>query len=101
MTFEAAGLDPSRSYQLGFTWWDYDNNGRVESVIVLEEGGREHLLADRARLPAFAGRREPPEAALYHLPASAVRGGKIGIAFQRDAGAHNAVVSEIWLWESK
>jgi len=33
--------------------------------------------------------------------ASATRGGRIGIAFRRDAGAHNAVVSEVWLWESK
>jgi hypothetical protein len=101
VVFEVKDLEPGRSYQLAFTWWDYDNNGRIESVIVTDAEGREHLLVDRARLPAFQRRNEPPAAALFHLPASVVQGERFLVAFRHDAGAHNAVVSEIWLWESQ
>ena len=32
VSIAAKGLDPKKTYQLGFSWWDFDNNGRKESV---------------------------------------------------------------------
>lgn len=81
-------LDPLRRYALGFSWWDQDANGRVESVVA---SGRP-LIAKRP-LPRQA------ERLCVALPAEAYRDGKLDIAFTNDGQAPNAVVSEIWLWQ--
>ena len=102
IVFEVSGLEPGRPYQLGFTWWDYDSNGRVQTVRVSAGEDQEGaILMDKARLPAYTRRKEGPESMLLYLAPELVRTGSLRIVFAKDAGAHNAVVSEIWLWEGK
>ncbi len=91
VVIEAAGLKPDRAYQLGFTWWDYDANGRAQSVWV---GGRQALA--RTALPAWKGRQEQAAALTVEVPAAEVKDGKVRLRFRREA-ASNAVVGEVWL----
>jgi hypothetical protein len=82
-------LDPQKHYALGFSWWDQDGNGRVESVIV---SGRP--LIAKCPVP------RQPERPILSLPAETYQDGNLDIAFTNDAKVPNAVVSEIWLWET-
>ena len=89
-----SGLNPSRSYQLGFTWWDYDANGREESVWI---SGRK--LVDKTVLPVWQGQNQGPATVAKAIPAASIKAGRIEIAFRRE-GKGNAVVSEVWIVET-
>jgi type 1 glutamine amidotransferase/HEAT repeat protein len=95
VVIEINGLKPNKKYQLGFVWWDYDNNGRVQSVQV----GKMKVLGKTA-LPAWKGKKEPAVALAVNIPTSEIKGGKATIRFKREAAA-NCVVSEIWVTEGQ
>jgi type 1 glutamine amidotransferase len=96
--FEAAGLDPKRDYQLGFSWWDYDHNTRAQSVWASAgTPSRRVKLLDKTALPA--GAEKPPAETTLPLPRELTAEGTVQIAF-RNEGSPNVVVSELWLWES-
>jgi type 1 glutamine amidotransferase/HEAT repeat protein len=88
---EAVGLKAGRAYQFGFTWWDHDGNGRVQSVWVNEQ-----QVMEKTTLPTYKGKQEPPATLTVTVPAAAVRDGRVSLRFRREA-ASNAVLSEIWL----
>ena len=100
VVFEATGLAPDKTYQVAFTWWDYDAGKRVQSVHV--EGGepcRSRSLLEKASLPAYRGQKQAPEQTCVAVPAELHVNGKLRVIFRKDGGA-NAVVSEVWLWQS-
>ncbi|HUU90833.1 MAG TPA: HEAT repeat domain-containing protein, partial [Phycisphaerae bacterium] len=98
--FEATGLDPKRSYHLGFTWWDYDHDTRAQSVWAAAKAGRFTELLGKTKLPAGRTRSEKPAEKTLPLPRAVSAGGTVRIAFRNEADP-NAVVSELWLWESE
>jgi len=98
--FEASGLNPKKSYQIGFTWWDYDHNTRAQSVLLATgEGERETKVLDKTRLPSGADKQDPDEHTLA-APPGLNTDGSLRISF-RNEGSPNVVVSELWLWESE
>ncbi|MEW6073820.1 MAG: alpha-galactosidase [Planctomycetota bacterium] len=97
---ELVGLDPGHAYQIGFSWWDFDGNGRVQSVR-LRVGSGDLLLLDRVRLPAWIGARQGPESLLVLLPLEAAAAAGARIVFTRAAPTPNAVLGEIWLFEER
>jgi len=90
LKFEASGLKPKLNYQVGFTWWDYDANGRAQSVWI---GGKQVLA--KTALPSTQG----PAMLTLAVPAEAIKNGKVAIEF-RGEGKSNVVCSELWLVES-
>jgi type 1 glutamine amidotransferase/HEAT repeat protein len=90
LKFEAGGLKPKLNYQAGFTWWDFDANGRAQSVWI----GGQQVLAKTA-LPSAQG----PATMTLAVPADAIKNGKVSIEF-RGEGKSNVVCSELWLVES-
>lgn len=98
--FAASGLDPKREYRLGFSWWDFDHDTRTESVhLATGKGEREVKVLDATRLPSgVAGK--PAEERTVPVPRDLSAGGTLRILF-RNESAPNAVVSEVWLWESE
>ena len=97
VTFAAAGLDPQREYQVGFSWWDYDHDTRAQSVWASAGlPARRAKLLDKTNLPPAA---EKPVEKLLPLPRDLTAEGAVQLAF-RNEGAPNVVVSEVWLWES-
>jgi HEAT repeat protein/type 1 glutamine amidotransferase len=100
VTFEASGLDPRRSYQAGFSWWDYDHNDRVQSVWAADgKGGRETKLLEKTKLPSGAMKQAPQEKTVA-VPREMYADGTMRIMFRREGG-QNVVVCEFWLWESE
>jgi hypothetical protein len=98
--FEAAGMDPKKAYQLGFTWWDFDHATRTQSVILATgKGEHESRSLDKAQLPSGA-KQQPPEEKTLPVPPELYRDGTLRITFRNEAEP-NAVVSELWLWESQ
>lgn len=91
---DVSGLKPKLHYQLGFTWWDFDANGREQSVWI---GGKQVLA--KTALPAWQGKQQGPAQLTVAIPADAIKNGKIAIEF-RGEGRSNVVCSEIWLIES-
>jgi len=97
--FEAAGLDPKKSYQLGFSWWDFDHATRAQSVLLATgKGENETKALDKTQLPSGAN-KQPPEERTLPVPAELVRDGTLRVTFRNEAQP-NVVVSELWLWES-
>ena len=94
INFEASGLQAQKHYQLGFTWWDYDANGREQSVWL---SGKKVL--EKTALPVWQGKQQAPAQLAVAIPADAIKNGKVAIEF-RGEGAGNVVCSEIWLVES-
>jgi HEAT repeat protein/type 1 glutamine amidotransferase len=100
VAFQATGLNAGKSYQLGFSWWDYDNRGRVESVTFSTGKGEKAVTAlQKAKLPAFEGQGRGPEERTLDVPRELHADGTLRIAFVNEGGV-NAVVSEVWLWEA-
>jgi type 1 glutamine amidotransferase/HEAT repeat protein len=98
--FEATGLNPKRSYQIAFTWWDYDHDTRAQSVWVAGKAGPFARLLGKTKLPAGQARSEKPAEKTLPIPRTLSAGGTVRIAFRNEASP-NAVVSELWLWESE
>jgi len=99
VVFEIRGLDSSRRYQLGMTWWDYDNSGRTQSVVVGSPDGRLVRLAVPAiRLPDYKDSRLLPAERRFQLPVTFAQDGKLRLAVQQVAGA-NAVIGELWIYQ--
>jgi HEAT repeat protein len=99
VVFEATGLGPQRRYQVGFSWWDFDHETRVQSVwLAAGKGGHEVKLLDKTQLPSGVA-NQPPASKTLALPVGSQSGGSLEIIFRNEAEP-NAAVSEIWLWES-
>jgi len=93
------GLEPAKRYRIGLSWWDHNNDGRVESVTAVDPQGGRHGVLDRARLPAYAGLNQLPEERLLSLPPEAHREGRCALEVSNEANVPNAVLSEVWLYE--
>jgi hypothetical protein len=121
VVFTVHGLESKKSYALGFSWWDYDNAGRVESVYVLPARdmdlatlpGRELLdvpgaqrvtLLAKQTLPGYRGRKQMPEERVILLPPEIYQDksgyGNVQVHFTNESAAPNAVVSEVWVSEA-
>ncbi len=97
--FALRGLDPQKRYAVGFSWSDYDANGRVQSVDLLSPNGRVRRLVDQQALPKHARDNQPPTAFRAVLDPADYPQGQLQLGFQRQAGP-NATVSEVWLCET-
>ncbi|MCL1921645.1 MAG: ThuA domain-containing protein [Kiritimatiellaeota bacterium] len=88
---EVTGLADGKPHLLGFTWWDYDGNGRAQSVWV---NGR--MALEPTPLPNFKARQERADVRSVVIPGDLIKGGKADIRFKRE-GASNALVGEVWM----
>ena len=99
IVLEATDLDPEKSYQLGFSWWDYNKDDRVMSVLMDEgPGTKQIVLLEKQVLPIWFEKRELAEEVLIAIPSEAYCSGRARIVFRLDSGV-NAVLSEAWLRE--
>jgi hypothetical protein len=97
VVFEAYGLDPEKAYLVGFAWWDGDSQRRAQSVWAMKTDGRNRVrLLDTSRMP---GHKARPAERVLAVPRALYADGRFNVAFRSDAGS-NAVVGELWLWES-
>ena len=98
--YDVVGLDASKRYELGWSWWDHNGDGRVESVTVSSLDGEDtKVLVEKAALPAWAGKRQPAAERTVELPRGLYGNGQLRISWSNEADVPNAVVSEVWLRE--
>jgi len=78
--FEASGLNPKKSYQLGFSWWDFDHATRAQSVILATgKGESETQVLDKTKLPSGVS-QQPPGEKVLPVPPELYRDGSLRIA---------------------
>ncbi len=94
VTFEATGLNPRKSYRLGFSWWDCDHDTRAQSVWAANT-----KLLDKTKLPSGAKGEKAVEK-VVPIPQALTSKGSVRITFRNEAQP-NCVVSEVWLLESE
>ena len=98
VAFDLTGLDKTKRYAIGFSWWDYDHNDRAGSVWVTPAGGRAVQLLKPTRLPSFLAGRKGPAEIILPIPPAVSGTGQVRVSFRSEGGA-NMVVGEIWLFE--
>jgi hypothetical protein len=99
VVFEISGLDPQRHYEVGLTWWDYDDGDRTEMVTVGSPNHRQVQMAIPAiRLPNFKNANQKPAEKRFPLPVRLARDGKMQLIVHQVTGA-NVVISELWIVE--
>lgn len=100
VVFEISGLDSKKDLKLHLTWWDFNNNGRRQSIWASPtmSSAPVQLLATTS-LPAWAGgRKQPPAHVTAEVPRSSIGNGNIVITIKCDSGV-NAVIGELWVSE--
>jgi hypothetical protein len=97
--FTIEGLDREKKYQLNLAWWDFDGNGRSQSLIVkTPDQTMVKILRPGTSLPDFKFSGLPPKTLSLLLPPAFVKDGKMILSIRNESGP-NAVVSEIWINE--
>lgn len=99
--YEVIGLDKGKRYRVGFSWWDHNNAGREQSVVVSAKGCAAEEVLPRTKLPAWAGRQEKPEERVVMIPQRLSSIGTVRVSFANVGGVGNAVLSEVWIIESE
>jgi hypothetical protein len=98
VAFEISGLDRTRRYLAGMSWWDYDNGNRTQSVVVGSPDERLVRLAVPAiRLPDYKESKQRAAERRFQLPVVFSQDGKLRFVVERVDGA-NAVISELWVY---
>lgn len=112
VVIEARGLDPGRTYTLGFSWWRcfwHGNHGDHRQSVFLQSGTGDSAvrvtLLEGHLLPRFdSTTKEPVEQVEIPLPPRVYREGSFRLVFEsandpssRASDAGNAYVSEVWL----
>lgn len=99
VTFQLDGLRPDRDYVLGFTWWDADASGRVQSVqFAAGASGPWQTVLPPVRAAAFHGDKPTSARVLLPLLPPFNQGDPLRVSFVKETGP-NAVVNELWLLE--
>ena len=99
LKFIVRGLNPSRRYSLGVTWWDYNNAQRIQSIWGKGRKDAKILkLLDPTVLPNHSVAGQLPGTVTIELPAELSKQGEISLTIQKEGGA-NVVISEMWLEE--
>ncbi len=94
---DITGLEPDTEYLLGFTWWDADNSGRVQSVrFGLGDPPVWTVVLPPTRAAAFHEDQPTWAHVLLPLTPEFRKDGRLAVAFANEAGP-NAVVNELWL----
>lgn len=97
VVYDLLDLDPDQRYMVGITWWDYDHNARVQTVLARAEGREDVELLAQHRLPAWEGLQQLPESWLCPLPPESYSDRSLQLVVRQDLPELNAVVSEVWL----
>ena len=100
IVFEIRGLDSKRNITLHLTWWDFNNNGRKQSVWASRtSSSAAQQIHPPTALPAWEGGKEqPPARVAADIPRSLINHGKVTVTIRNEHGA-NAVIGELWVTE--
>lgn len=97
VVYEVAGLKADDEYVLGFTWWDFDHQKRMQSVR-FGTGAADGWATVLPTMPAESWYQDKATWSQLFLPIpeSYVKAGRFQVSFHLESGP-NVVVSEVWL----
>ncbi len=99
VVFELKGLRPGGEYVLGFTWWDADDSGRMQSVQFADGASDDwQTVLPAVRAAAFHADKPTWARVLLPLAAPFNQHATLRVSVVKESGP-NAVVNEIWLLE--
>jgi hypothetical protein len=100
LLYAVEGLDPKKQYAVGFSWWDFNADGRIGSLAAVSTQKTVYPLVAARPLPQFHGKQQPPAESAALLPAAAFADGRFSLKITNEnLKVPNIVASEIWLWE--
>lgn len=94
-----SGLRDDAQYVLGFTWWDADQQGRVQSVK-FAEGPQWETVLPAVHAAAYFADASTWARVQLPVPRYFRDGDTVRVAFVKEAGP-NVVVNELWLLERR
>lgn len=99
VSFRIDNMDRTKKYRLNLVCWDFDANGRSQSVLAKTPDGMTlKILRPAFSLPNYAHSKQTPQVLSLPLPTQFVRDGKMLLNLKNESGP-NAVVNEIWIEE--
>lgn len=98
VTCKISGLKPDSDYVFGFTWWDADASGRIQSVRFSQNGASWDTVVPPVVPAAFNKDKSTWARVLLPLASPYNAGETLHVAFVKETGP-NAVVSELFLLE--
>jgi type 1 glutamine amidotransferase len=97
VVYAVADLKAENEYVLGFTWWDFDHQKRMQSVR-FGTGQADAWTTVLPATPAESWYEDKPtwSELFLPIPESYVKAGHFEVSFHLESGP-NVVVSEVWL----
>jgi hypothetical protein len=97
IVFELSGVDEKKKLRVHFSWWDYNNAGRKQSVWAANAlNGKPVKLRESKLLPAWEVKQQPPEILSVDIPEPVLNDGRVYVIIKCDQAA-NAVLGEMWV----
>lgn len=95
----AKGMDKTKQYKLGFTWWDFSGKGIKQDVRVTSVDGETNIkVVEGALLPDYKNNQEKFETIIVDLPSETLLDGSCRIYFDNKVGSL-ALASEVFIFE--
>jgi uncharacterized protein len=98
VVYEISGLNPKSEYVLGFTWWDADDSGRMQSVGLSKDGATWDTVLPAVHPAAYNKDKSTWARVLLPLIDPYSANETLQVAFVNEGGP-NAVVNELFLLE--
>jgi 4-amino-4-deoxy-L-arabinose transferase-like glycosyltransferase len=100
---EFTGLDSHRTYQMGWSWWSFNETPTLQSLEVRTDAGDSLTVQPPTSIPVFQWMRRweptPQSQHLVALPASLTDQGSFTVTVHGTAN-QPVSLSEIWLYEN-
>ena len=92
------GLDKHKKYKIGMSWWDFENEGGLQDVIVSSVDGEiNDCVLAKMKVSSYKNREKPIEVK-FDLPPNVLLDGSFRLKINKAAGKY-ALLSEIWIEE--
>ena len=97
--YQVFGLNKNKSYQLGFSWWDFEGKGRIQKITLTSVDGETAVeILKPTPLPDYAGKKELPKEMLLDIPNKILMDGSMRIRIE-SANNTETILGELWINE--
>ena len=97
--YQVFGLNKNKSYQLGFSWWDFDGLNRIQKISLTSIDGETIAeVLKPTQLPDYKHKKEMSAEMLVDVPTKVLLDGSMRIRIE-STNESNATIAELWLNE--
>lgn len=93
------GIDLDKSYKVGVSLWNYENNDAVQNLVITSvDGESKKVIAENIEVPNYKKDKAAPKEMVFDLPTDILLDGSCRLIVS--CGDGNATISEIYLYEN-